>query len=116
MHYQLYWWKWIKNEWTCFEEFISDMYTSYKEHVEIHWENNTSIDRIDWNWDYNKNNCRRATYILQNNNKDNNVKYDIWWEQLTIPWIARKYNLNKNTLYTNARNGTILDKLSLIQQ
>lgn len=48
--------EWINN----FENFYRDMYPSYEKHVKIHWEKNTTIDRIDNNWSYCKENCRRG--------------------------------------------------------
>lgn len=32
-----------------------------------------SIDRIDWNWNYCKENCRWADKFTQNNNRSNNI-------------------------------------------
>ena len=51
--------KWIKCEWNTFEEFKNDMYEAYLDHVEKYWIKNTSIDRIDPNGNYCKEN--RAT-------------------------------------------------------
>lgn len=72
--YMNYWWRWIQIKWNSFEEFKKDMYDNYLLHVEEFWENNTSIDRIDNNWNYEPNNCKWSTYIEQNNNKRNNNK------------------------------------------
>lgn len=57
----------IKNEWESFEEFKKDMYESYLEHKK----NNsyTSINRINNNGNYCKENCNWATIKEQNNNK-----------------------------------------------
>lgn len=67
--YKYRWWRWIKCFWNTFEQFIEDMYESYLEHCKQHWENNTSIDRINNDWNYCKENCRRSTRIQQANNK-----------------------------------------------
>lgn len=90
----LYYWKWIKCEWNNFEEFKDDMRESYKKHVEIYWEKNTSIDRINWNWNYSKSNCRRATCKEQSNNTKLTIKVEIdwkiYWSQdiSNITWIS----------------------------
>ena len=48
------------------------MQEDYKMHVEKYWENNTTIDRINHNWDYCKENCKRSTKKEQANNTRRN--------------------------------------------
>ena len=76
-----YWWRWIKCLWKSFEDFYKDMWEDYESHVEKYWESNTTIDRIDVNWDYCKENCRWATYKQQNNNRTNSMKIDYNWKK-----------------------------------
>ena len=73
--YKNYWGRWIKCLWDSFEEFYNDMYESYLQHCKEFWERQTTIDRIDTDWNYCKENCRWATYIEQNRNKRNNVNF-----------------------------------------
>ena len=61
--------KGVKVSWQNFIQFRDDMYESYRKHVEKFGEKNTSIDRIDGSGGYNKENCRWATYKVQNNNR-----------------------------------------------
>ena len=81
-----YHWKWIKVKRNSFDEFKSDMYESYLAHVERYWEKETSIDRINYDWNYCKENCRWATNIEQANNTRRNV----WVRQFAREtWIPR---------------------------
>ena len=85
-HFKDYHWKWIKVERKTFEEFKNDMYESYEEHIKEYWEKDTSIDRIDYNGNYCKDNCRWATNIEQANNTRKNVGvYKLAREE----WIPR---------------------------
>lgn len=74
--YKDYWWRWIKMEWKCFEDFKKDMHDSYIEHCNKYGERNTTIERIDVNWNYCKDNCRWATQSEQCGNKRNTMLFD----------------------------------------
>jgi len=98
--YMYYWGKWVTVEWKSFTDFISDMLPSYNEHVKIFWEHNTSIDRINSEWNYSKENCRWATRHIQMSNTCRNKLYIFRWEKLHLAEIARKLDMNYNTLWT----------------
>lgn len=85
--YKDYWWRWITvceerlwKNWYC--NFIKDMwYKPWKEY---------SIDRINNDWNYCKENCRRATPIEQWRNKRNTMKY-LWktsFEWAIFLWLT----------------------------
>lgn len=94
--YELYWWRWIKCEWNSLEDFYNDMYPSYKKHCEQYGEKNTTIDRINVNWNYSKENCRWATMKEQWYNKRNNVTIEIDGETLWVYEFAKRYNITED--------------------
>lgn len=60
----------MSHEWfESFENFYNDMFQSYLDHVEKYGKSNTSLDRIDPNKGYSKDNCRWATWKEQNDSK-----------------------------------------------
>lgn len=86
--YKYYWWIWIKCEWNSFEEFYTDTYENYLDHIKEFWEKNTTIDRYpNQSWNYCKYNCRRATWHEQNINKKWIIEYN---------WISLKQYCEKN--------------------
>ncbi len=60
--------------------------------------NKHSLDRIDNNKGYSKENCRWATTIEQATNKRNNVYYLINGKKLTVGAIERELNFNTGTI------------------
>ena len=85
--YYRYGWRWIKMVRKDFKEFRDDMKESYYEHVKRYWKDNTTIDRIDVNWNYCKDNCRWATWDEQCNNMSTNHSVVYKWK--TYPSISR---------------------------
>lgn len=66
------------------------MWESYEAHVKEYWEKDTTIDRIDVNWDYCKDNCRWATYKEQFENRNImfwKIKYTNLVDYLKSHWI-----------------------------
>lgn len=68
--YKYYWWKGIMFLWGRFEDFYKDMWESYNKHVEDFWEKDTTLDRINRNWHYCKENCKWSTWKEQMHNRD----------------------------------------------
>lgn len=66
--YHIWGGKGIKYQWKTFEEFYKDMGTSYEEHVKKFGIKDTTIDRIDNNKNYTKENCHWTTVKEQVHN------------------------------------------------
>ena len=66
----------ISEEWGVFENFYNDMKDGYS--------HNLSLDRIDPNGNYCKENCRWATAKTQNNNRRSNVYLEINGQKKTL--------------------------------
>ena len=100
--------RWIKVERKTFEDFKNDMYESYEEHIKEFWEKDTSIDRINVNGNYCKDNCRWATNEEQWNNTRKShwvykfvrdtwlplwtVSYRFYTKKLSLDEIKKKFN------------------------
>lgn len=86
--YKNYWGRWIKCLWKNFEEFKDDMYESYLQHIEEYWKKDTSLDRIDVNWNYCRENCRWATRTQQATNTRVSLKALVDWIEYTTRDIS----------------------------
>lgn len=95
--YHLYWWRWIKVLRNSFEDFKNDMYDSYLKHIEVYWVKDTTIDRIDSNDNYYKENCRRATVQEQNFNKRTTNFVKVWDKTITAVELSKMCNISINT-------------------
>ena len=90
--YHWYWERWIKCLRKSYEDFKRDMWDSYYKHIEKYWENNTQIDRIDNNWNYCKENCRRVTIKENCRNRSSNHLVELNWEIMPLVEAYEKWN------------------------
>lgn len=91
--YPNYGWRWIRCLWDTFEEFKKDMYDKYIEHIKGYWRNNTSIDRIDVNWNYCKENCKRSTRHEQRMNCRDTIRAIVDWVEYKTTDISSMCNI-----------------------
>lgn len=97
--FHLYGGRGIKSDY--FEDFIvfyNEMFDSYKSHVDIYGEHDTSLDRIDFNGNYETSNCRWATNVEQGNNTRKSKYIEVNGESHTISEWCRILNLNYGTV------------------
>lgn len=95
----------VCDRWLKFKNFRDDMYESYLVHVQKFGEKDTSIDRIDNNGDYCKENCRWATWKEQSINKRNNHLIVYKNKTLTLSQWSKIYNMKFNTLLNRINRG-----------
>lgn len=91
--------------WDEFNGFYNDMFRSYNEHIELYGIKNTTLDRIDVNGDYTKNNCRWATFKEQGNNRRDTIFIDYYGKNVTLSELSSITNINRWTLATRYKNG-----------
>ena len=99
----------IKCFWETFEEFRDDMYESYLEHKK----NNvyTSIDRIDVNGNYFKENCKWATREEQSRNTRTNRWLVYKGQKRLLTEWANLLGIKQNTISMRLNNyGWSVDK------
>jgi hypothetical protein len=79
----------VCDEWLSFDAFLADMGERPK---------GKTIDRIQGNKGYSKDNCRWATISEQQSNLKNNVIVEYFSEKFTLTELSKKLNLNPCTL------------------
>jgi len=92
--YHNYWWRWIKCEWNDSATFYNDVIAWYNKHVLMHWELNTSLDRINNDWNYCNDNCRWTTNDVQSNNKTSTRFITVWKRTQSMTNWANELWLN----------------------
>ena len=79
----------VCQRWMCFENFFADMGERPR---------GKSLDRLNNDLGYCKENCEWRTSDQQANNKSINRFFDINGERLTLSQVARKYGIHRKTL------------------
>jgi hypothetical protein len=87
----------ISEEWKVFENFLADMGPKPSP--------KHSIDRIDNNKGYSKENCRWATHKEQSRNMSSNKHHTVLGEQLCLKDIYEKYNVERGCIKRRTDKG-----------
>ena len=94
--YKIYGKRGIKLLWNNFESFHNDMYKSYLKHLSLHKNERTTIERIDVNKHYCKENCRWATDTEQGANRTNNRYLTINKQTKVFQTWCNEMNINRH--------------------
>ncbi len=97
-NYPFYGGRGIRILWSTFEEFYDDMHDAFERHVALHGEKDTTIERIENNGNYCKENCRFATWREQFNNTRKNRKITFDGKTLSVSEMARLHGLSPKVL------------------
>jgi hypothetical protein len=92
----------IAVEWKSFEEFWEDMKDSYAD--------NLTIERIDYNKNYCKENCTWIPRSEQNKNRRGNVMVTFNGETLPLGTMAKKYGYNRSTIDLRLKSGMTIEE------
>lgn len=99
-----------------FSDFYKEMYDSYLEACKTNKEENITLERVDNNGDYRKENCRWATWDEQSKNKSNFIKFEVDYGNKKIEYHENlKYfcdtkGVDYNNVLTNLHRKKIGEK------
>lgn len=109
--YERYGAKGIKFLWDDFYHFKEDMYQSFLQHVKIHGEKNTTIERLDNSKSYCKENCIWATKDIQALNKNSSRLLTIKGETKNIAQWAREIGCSRQALRYRVEKRMPIDEI-----
>lgn len=91
----------VCEKWMSFEGFLEDMGVKPE---------GTSLDRIDVNGNYCKENCRWVTSKRQMRNRRDNIKVEFEGKMQNVVDLAERFNINPITLKKRLRLGWTVEK------
>lgn len=86
-----YGWRWIKCLWWNYQDFKNDLYNEYVVLSEEIWEENVSLERIDVDWNYCKENCKWIDFKEQAKNTRRTIWVYFDWERQRLEDLAKEY-------------------------
>lgn len=100
----------ISIEWGSFDDFKSDMHDSYLEHCRTHGEKNTSINRIDNDGNYCKENCEWENPSGQARNRKTSRFIELNGEKHTLMEWSERTGIKRSTIDKRIRLGWSIAK------
>lgn len=91
-------------QWKSFDDFRKDMYASFLRFSKKHGLKNTTIERVDNDGDYSKENCQWATYETQCLNRRDTKLHTNGKITDTLSGWARRLGRSHSTLYERLQN------------
>ena len=102
---------------TICDEWKNDFKTFYDWSIVNGYADNLTIDRIDFDGNYEPSNCRWANVFTQANNKRNNVLFIIDGNKFSLKEVCDRYGLNYKTEHTYlSRHGYECEKQRLMDK
>lgn len=99
----------VCKEWRNFNNFYNDMYESYLKHCNDFGEKETTIDRINNDLNYTKNNCKWSNKLEQENNKSTSRYVEYNDNIYTLSNLCRKYNVPYKLIHKRLTLGWTID-------
>jgi len=100
----------VCDRWKDFDNFYRDMIDDYDNFCEKHGEKNTTIERVDRNRGYSKENCIWAGWETQANNRKNSRYLTYKNETLSLSEWARKIGISRQNLWKRLNNGWSIER------
>lgn len=95
----------VSARWESFAEFYKDMHQSFQQHVSIHGEKQTTLDRINNSKGYSKKNCRWATLKQQARNRSIRREFVVDGVSATVAEHSEKYGKDRNEVWSRVNRG-----------
>jgi hypothetical protein len=86
----------VCDQWTSFENFYADMSPS--------WFEGASLERIDVNGNYEKDNCTWIPIADQSKNKQNSRIIETPWGSLNAAYVGEKLGISRGQFYWRLNN------------
>lgn len=99
------------DRWKDFMNFKEDMWITYLDHVEHFGIKETTIDRINTQDHYSKENCKWSTWKEQKNNMSNNVYLVYQNTRYTLQQLANKFALSTDKIRDRIKKGKAIEDI-----